>query len=62
MKSTGEVMAIGRCFEEAFLKAWASLEYGLPHPRPLTMADASGGETMDEPGDHVVYRDYGLQV
>ena len=48
MKSTGEVMAIGRCFEEAFLKAWASLEYGLPHPRPLTMADASGGETMDE--------------
>ena len=30
MKSTGEVMAIGRCFEEAFLKAWASLEYGQP--------------------------------
>ena len=48
MKSTGEVMAIGRCFEEAFLKAWASLEYGLPHPRPLTMADAYGGESMDE--------------
>ena len=24
MKSTGEVMAIGRNFEEAFLKAWAS--------------------------------------
>ena len=48
MKSTGEVMAIGRCFEEAILKAWASLEYGQPHPRPLTMADASGGESMDE--------------
>ena len=48
MKSTGEVMAIGRGFEEAFLKAWSSLEYGAPHPRPLTMADASGGETMDE--------------
>ena len=48
MKSTGEVMAIGRGFEEAFLKAWASLEYGQPHPRPLTMADASGGESMDE--------------
>ena len=48
MKSVGEVMAIGRCFEEAFLKAWASLEYGQPHPRPLTLADASGGETMDE--------------
>lgn len=48
MKSTGEVMAIGRCFEEAFLKACASLEYGPPHPRPLTLADASDGETMDE--------------
>ena len=48
MKSTGEVMAIGRRFEEAFLKAWSSLEYGSPHPRPLTMADASGGETNDE--------------
>ena len=48
MKSTGEVMAIGRGFEEAFLKAWASLEYGQPHPRPLTMADAHGGESMDE--------------
>ena len=39
MKSTGEVMAIGRCFEEAFLKAWASLEQGVAHPRPLTRAD-----------------------
>ena len=48
MKSTGEVMAIGRNFEEAFLKAIASLEYGQPHPRPLTLADASDGESMDE--------------
>ena len=48
MKSTGEVMAIGRSFEEACLKAWASLEYDKPHPRPLTMSDASDGETMDE--------------
>ncbi|MBT6971996.1 MAG: carbamoyl-phosphate synthase large subunit [Euryarchaeota archaeon] len=46
MKSTGEVMAIGRCFEEAFHKAWASLEYGEPHPRPLTRADESDGEGM----------------
>ncbi|MGB0602206.1 MAG: carbamoyl-phosphate synthase large subunit, partial [Candidatus Poseidoniaceae archaeon] len=46
MKSTGEVMAIGRCFEEAFLKAWASLEQGSPHPRPLTRADESEGEGM----------------
>ena len=48
MKSTGEVMAIGRCFEEAFLKAWASLEQGSPHPRPLTRADESEGEGMAE--------------
>ncbi|MGB0265783.1 MAG: carbamoyl-phosphate synthase large subunit [Candidatus Poseidoniaceae archaeon] len=48
MKSTGEVMAIGRSFEEAFLKAWASLEQGIPHPRPLTRADESDGEDFDE--------------
>ncbi len=48
MKSTGEVMAVGRCFEEAFLKAWASLETGHPHPRPLTRADESEGEGMSE--------------
>ncbi len=48
MKSTGEVMAIGRSFQEAFLKAWASLEYGQPHPRPLTMADISEGEGMGD--------------
>ena len=48
MKSTGEVMAIGRCFEEALLKAWASLEYGKPHPRPLSMADSSDGENISE--------------
>ena len=46
MKSTGEVMAIGRNFEEAFLKAWASLEQGYAHPRPLTKADESEGEGM----------------
>jgi carbamoyl-phosphate synthase large subunit len=48
MKSTGEVMAIGRCFEEAFLKAWASLEQGAHYPRPLTRADESEGEGMAE--------------
>ena len=48
MKSTGEVMAIGRTFEEAFRKAWASLEYGCPHPRPLTLGDTSEGEGMGE--------------
>ncbi len=44
MKSTGEVMAIGRCFEEALLKAWASLETKHRHPRPLTLADLGDGE------------------
>jgi len=39
-------MAIGRNFEEAFLKAWASLEQGCAHPRPLTRADESEGEGM----------------
>ena len=48
MKSTGEVMAIGRTFEEAFLKAVASLEVGSPHPRPLTLADESEGEGQIE--------------
>ncbi len=48
MKSTGEVMAIGRCFEEAFLKAIASLEVGEPHPRPLTLADEGDGEGRSE--------------
>ena len=47
MKSTGEVMAIGRNFEEACLKAWASLEYGQPHPRPLTVADSSDANSDD---------------
>ena len=46
MKSTGEVMAIGRCFQEAFLKAWGSLETGNPHPRPLSRADESEGDDM----------------
>jgi carbamoyl-phosphate synthase large subunit len=46
MKSTGEVMAIGRSFQEAFLKAWASLETGHPHPRPLSRADESEGDDM----------------
>ena len=41
-------MAIGRNFEEAFLKAWASLEQGCPYPRPLTRADESEGEGMAE--------------
>ena len=48
MKSTGEVMAIGRSFEEAVLKALASLEQGCPHPRPLTLGDVGEGEDQSE--------------
>tara|TARA_B110000914_G_scaffold63706_1_gene55551 strand:+ start:5502 stop:8876 length:3375 start_codon:yes stop_codon:yes gene_type:complete len=48
MKSTGEVMAIGRTFEEACLKAWSSLEYGRPYPRPLTNNESSDGDTEGE--------------
>ena len=33
MKATGEVMSIGRCFEESLLKAVRSLEIGLHHLR-----------------------------
>ena len=47
MKSTGEVMAIGRSFEEAILKAIASLEQGPGHPRPLMEADAVLGDVSD---------------
>ncbi|HJN55143.1 MAG TPA: carbamoyl-phosphate synthase large subunit, partial [Candidatus Poseidoniales archaeon] len=47
MKSTGEVMAIGRSFEEAVLKAIASLEQGPGHPRPLMEADAVLGDVSD---------------
>ena len=31
MKATGEVMAIGRTYEESLLKAIRSLEYGVHH-------------------------------
>lgn len=31
MKATGEVMSIGRTFEESFLKAIRSLEIGVDH-------------------------------
>jgi carbamoyl-phosphate synthase large subunit len=51
MKSTGEVMAIGRTFEESFLKAVRSLEVdhaGLePDPRP----DGALREELEQPTD-----------
>lgn len=38
MKATGEVMAIGRTFEESFLKAVRSLEMKLDHPQDSSLA------------------------
>ena len=41
MKATGEVMAIGRTYEESLLKAIRSLEYGVHH------LGLPNGETYD---------------
>ncbi len=45
MKSTGEIMAIGRNFEEALLKGIRSLEIGVNYLEPQNFTDA---ELMDE--------------
>ena len=45
MKSTGEIMSIGRTFEEAILKGIRSLEIGVQH---LDRPDLSDEEMMDE--------------
>jgi carbamoyl-phosphate synthase large subunit len=46
MKSTGETMAIGRCFEEAFLKALRSLE--------LDMIDLETGEVSSWSNEQIL--------
>ncbi|VVB56695.1 Pyruvate carboxylase subunit A [uncultured archaeon] len=46
MKSTGEVMAIGRTFEEAYLKATRSLEQKAPH-----LSDADLEHHLTQPTD-----------
>ena len=55
MKSTGEVMAIGRTFEESLLKAVRSLEIGRvglePDPRP----DEEILEDLEHPTDHRLF-------
>jgi carbamoyl-phosphate synthase large subunit len=47
MKATGEVMAIGRNFEESILKACRSLEIGTVHPEIAT-AEAAGDDLLSE--------------
>ena len=50
MKSVGEAMAIGRCFEESLQKALRSLEKGLDGltPMPLKNADEDNPESIEE--------------
>jgi carbamoyl-phosphate synthase large subunit len=45
MKSVGEVMAIGRSFEESLAKSMRSLEKGLTGMDPLPMGDGSSPES-----------------
>ena len=47
MKATGEVMALGRSFEESFLKAIRSLEIGVSHVR-LTKFDRLSEQNLME--------------
>jgi carbamoyl-phosphate synthase large subunit len=49
MKSVGEVMAIGRCFEEALQKAVRMLDIG----RQGLVADPREGEEVEEPIEHL---------
>ncbi|MHB8606154.1 MAG: carbamoyl-phosphate synthase large subunit [Thermoplasmatota archaeon] len=59
MKSTGEVMAIGRTFEESFLKAVRSLEtdrWGLECPAPPTGKSAWDEEAILEELRHATDR------
>ena len=46
MKATGEVMSIGRTFEESFLKSIRSLEVGADHPEKAKFKDVSTEELM----------------
>lgn len=47
MKATGEVMSIGRTFEESFLKAIRSLEIGVDHLYLKKFDDASTEEMLE---------------
>jgi len=51
MKSTGEVMAIGRCFEEALMKAIRSLEIGKQGLEPEEWAEHELFKEIERPTD-----------
>ncbi len=47
MKATGEVMSVGRTFEESILKAIRSLEVGVHHLHMVKFDDAATDELLD---------------
>lgn len=48
MKSVGEVMAFGRCFEESLQKAFCSIETGLNGLKEIRLARPVGDDSDDE--------------
>ena len=46
MKSVGETMAVGRCFQESLQKALRSLEIGLTGLNPIDLPENSGDESV----------------
>ena len=54
MKSVGEAMAIGRCFEESIQKAMRSLEKGLDGLTPMAVADESVKSNPDAYRDKIL--------
>ena len=55
MKSTGEVMAIGRTIEESFMKALRSLEVGKVGPEPEPWSEEDLIRELQEPTDKRIY-------
>jgi carbamoyl-phosphate synthase large subunit len=55
MKSTGEVMAIGRTMEEAILKAVRSLEVDVTGLEPLDWPEEALREELEEPTDMRIF-------
>ena len=63
MKATGEVMSLGRTFEESFLKGIRSLEVGVSHPRLSKLVDVSSSillENIKTPTDERVFEIFEL--
>lgn len=54
MKSVGEAMAMGRCFEESIQKAMRSLEKGLDGLTPLGISDEEGSDNSDAMKDKIM--------